>query len=143
MNDEHKEVGNTGSNKPWGMDLNVFCMLLHLSPLAGFVIPFVGLVLPVIMWATNKDEHPTVNLHGLIVLNWMLSVMIYAIAAVILMFILIGFPLMFAILILALVFSVIGAVKANEGKYWPYPLSIDFFGVKAKLADLSIDRSSP
>ena len=37
------------SNKPWGMELNAFCMLMHLSQLAGFLIPLAGFVLPVVM----------------------------------------------------------------------------------------------
>lgn len=65
----------------------------------------------------------------------MISALIYFAVSVVLAFILIGIPLLFALAIVAVVFSIIGAVKANDGKYWPYPLSIDFFGVKAKIAE--------
>lgn len=135
VSEEKEEVTVTSNknDKPWGMEVRTFCMLLHLSQLAGFVVPGAGLVLPIVMWATNKDQHPEVNLHGLIVLNWLISALIYFIGCVILSFILIGIPLMFILAIVVLVFAIIGAVKANEGKYWPYPLSIDFFGVKRKL----------
>lgn len=135
MSDNEKEVSETHNTpkKPWGMDVNVYCMLLHLSQLAGFVIPGAGLAVPIVMWAVNKDEFPEVDLHGLIVLNWMLSALIYFVACLILMFILIGFPLLMVLAILGLVFAVVGAVKANDGKYWAYPLSIDFFKVKPRL----------
>lgn len=135
MIDPEKNVDTQGgeAKKPWGMELNTFCMLLHLSQLASFIIPGAGLVLPIIMWATNKDEHPAVHLHGLIVFNWMLSAFIYVIVCAILSVILIGIPLMIILGIVALVFAIMGAVKANDGQYWPYPLSIDFFGVKRKL----------
>lgn len=137
MTEENKEVtqGKGDGNKPWGMEVNVYCMVLHLSQLAGFVIPGAGLVLPILMWALNKDEHPEVNLHGLIVLNWMLSALIYFFVCFLLFFIVIGIPMMFILGIIALVFAVIGGVKANEGKYWPYPMSIDFFGVKRRLSE--------
>lgn len=124
------------SDMPWGMELNTFCMLLHLSQFAGWIVPGAGLILPIIMWATNKDKHIEVHYHGLIIFNWMLSALIYWFATFILMFVLIGIPLMVALALCSIVFTIIGAVKANEGKYWPYPLSIDFFGVKAKLAGL-------
>ncbi len=136
--DEHKELNNMNNDKkPWGMEVKVFCMLLHLSQLVGFVLPGAGLILPIVMWATNKDEHPAVNLHGLIVLNWMLSAFIYFIGCIILMIVLIGVPLMFILMLVAVVFAIIGGIKANEGQYWPYPLSIDFFGVKAKIAAIN------
>jgi uncharacterized Tic20 family protein len=133
MVEDNKQVVEAEGKKPWGMEPKVYCMLLHLSQLAGLVIPGAGLVLPVVMWAANKDEHPEVNLHGLIVLNWIISALIYFVICLLLMFILIGIPLMFILGLLAVVFAIVGAVKANQGKYWPYPLSIDFFGVKQKL----------
>lgn len=137
MVDDDKKITeqNDSPKKPWGMEVNVYCMLLHLSQLAGFVIPGAGLVVPIVMWAVNKDEYPEVNLHGLIVLNWMLSALIYFVACLILMIVIIGVPLMFVLGLLGLVFAVVGAVKANEGRYWPYPLSIDFFGVKRRLSE--------
>lgn len=136
MTDPEKPLQPTDneSNKPWGMEINTFCLLLHLSQLASFVIPGAGIILPIVMWATNKDEHPEVHLHGLIIFNWMLSATIYFVGCIILSVIIIGIPLMIILGILALIFTIIGAVRANDGKYWPYPMSIDFFGVKKQLA---------
>lgn len=136
MTEHNEKISTTEpkASKPWGIELNTFCMLLHLSQLAGFIIPGAGLVLPIIMWATTKDEHPAIHLHGLIVFNWMLSALIYFFVCFILTVILIGAPMMVVLGVLSLVFAIMGAVKANEGVYWPYPMSIDFFGVKRKLA---------
>ncbi len=113
--------------KPWGMDLNAFLMLLHLSQLASFIIPFGGVVLPIVMWATNKDLDPRIDAHGKVVLNWLLSALIYFVVCGILCLVLIGFFLMVALAIVALIFCIIGAVKANQGIVWKYPLSITFF----------------
>jgi uncharacterized Tic20 family protein len=137
MSDENQEVSNANDPelKPWGMEVKQFCMLMHLSQFAGFIIPGAGLVLPIVMWATNKDNHKEVNLHGLVIFNWMISAFIYFFGCFILSFLLIGIPMMLALGIAALVFTILAAIKANEGTYWPYPLSIDFFGVKAKIAD--------
>jgi uncharacterized Tic20 family protein len=47
------------------------------------------------------------------------------------MIILIGFLGLVVFSILNLIFSIIGAVKASEGKFWKYPISIPFFKVKS------------
>lgn len=115
--------------KPWGMEEKSYLMLMHLSQLAGFVFPFGGIILPIIMWATNKDQSPEIDRHGKSILNWIISAFIYAIVSVILIFVVVGVFALVALGIIGIVFSVIGAVKANEGELWIYPLSIKFFKV--------------
>ena len=112
--------------KPWGMETNQFCMLMHLSQFAGFVVPMGGLILPIVMWTTNKDKSDIVNQHGKNILNWIISSFIYIIVSLILMFVLIGFVTIFAIAICSLIFTIVGAVKANNGEVYKYPLSIPF-----------------
>lgn len=111
----------------WGMDRNTFCMLLHLSQLAGFVVPFAGLAMPIVMWATQKDVDPIVDRHGRVVLNWIVSSLIYALVGVALLFVIIGIPVLLALVVCDLVFVILGAVRANNGVLWTYPLSIPFF----------------
>ncbi|WGO98545.1 DUF4870 domain-containing protein [Saccharophagus degradans] len=113
--------------KPWGMEENVFIMLMHLSQLTGFIIPFGGLILPIVMWATNKDQSENINKHGKVVLNWIISFNIYLVISLILIPLVIGIGLLFGICITSLVFIVIGAIKANNGELWPYPISIKIF----------------
>lgn len=115
--------------KPWGMEKKVFLMLMHLSQFAGYIIPLAGLVLPIIMWATNKEESQEVDNHGKVILNWVISSLIYICISFVLTFILIGVIGLFAVAICGIVFTIIGAIKANEGKLWHYPLSIKFFKV--------------
>jgi len=61
-------------------------------------------------------------------LHLILSSLIYAVIFSILIVILIGIPLLWALALLFLIFPIIGAIKANDGEVWPYPLSIRFFG---------------
>ena len=112
--------------KPWGMEANQFCMLMHLSQFAGFVVPMGGLILPIVMWTTNKDKSDIVNQHGKNILNWIISSFIYIIVSLILMFVLIGFVTIFAVAICSLIFTIVGAVKANSGEVYKYPLSINY-----------------
>lgn len=116
--------------KPWGIETNAFCLMFHLSQLTSMVIPGAGIVLPIIMWATNKDEFPVIDAHGRNLLNWSISLFIYMLVCVPLMFIYIGFLGIIALLVLNFVFVIIAAIKANEGIVWRYPLSIQFFKAK-------------
>ena len=113
----------------WGMPLHTYCMLLHLSQLASVIIPGLGFVLPVVMWATNKDKNEAIDRHGKVTLNWMISLFIYSVICVLLWIILIGIFGFFILVILNLVFAIVAAVKANNGELWVYPLSIRFFKV--------------
>lgn len=112
----------------WGMEENTFCMLLHLASLANWFFPFGGLILQLVMWATNKDASSAIDVHGKIVLNWYISLFIYTVVSVLLCFVIIGIPMLIALLICDLVFAIMGAVKANRGVVWRYPMSIRFLG---------------
>ena len=112
--------------KPWGMGINQFCTFMHLSQFASFFVPIAGLVLPIVMWSTNKDKSEQVNEHGKSILNWMISSLIYYVASMILMLLLIGFVTIFAVALCSIIFTIMGAIKANDGKMYHYPLSIRF-----------------
>ncbi len=103
-----------------------WAMLLHISLLAGLAVPVAGLVVPILIWQLKKDELPGIDVHGKIVVNWIISFLIYVIGAALLMIVLIGLPLLLALMVLHIVFPIIGAIKANEGEAWRYPLSITF-----------------
>ncbi len=113
--------------RPWGMELKSYLLLMHLSQLAGFIIPFGGLVLPIIMWATNKEHSKEIDDHGKVILNWIISAMIYAVVCTILIFVVIGIFGLMILGICGLIFAILGAIKANDGILWHYPLSIKFF----------------
>lgn len=102
-------------------------MILHLSQFAGYVIPLAGLVVPIIIWQVQKENMPDLDIHGRIVTNWIISEIIYGVIFAILCFVLIGIPLLIVLGVLSVAFPIIGALKANQGQTWKYPLSIAFF----------------
>ncbi|MBU3001915.1 DUF4870 domain-containing protein [Paraglaciecola arctica] len=116
-------------DKYWGMPLNTYCMLLHLSQLASIIMPGLGFILPIVMWATNKDKNEEIDKHGKVTLNWMISLFIYSVVCVVLWIVIIGMLGFFILVILNLIFAIIAAVKANDGELWVYPFSIKFFKV--------------
>ncbi|GAB4211269.1 MAG: DUF4870 domain-containing protein [Synechococcales cyanobacterium] len=103
-----------------------WAMILHLSLLAGFVIPLAGLVAPIIIWQIKRAEFPELDVHGKMVTNWIISVIIYTVVSALLIVVLIGIPLLLVIGILSIVFPILGGIKANNGELWKYPLTISF-----------------
>jgi len=114
------------NRRPWGMNLNSYLLLLHLSQFAGYIAPGLGFIMPIVMWVSNRDLYPEVDKHGKEVVNWIISVFIYAIIAFVLFFLLIGIPILIALGIIGVLFPIIGAVKANDGEFWAYPFTIRF-----------------
>jgi uncharacterized Tic20 family protein len=103
-----------------------WAFFLHLSQLAGYVVPLAGLVAPIVIWQLKKDQLPGIDAHGKNVLNWILSEILYLMGSVLLVFVVIGIPLLIALGICGIVFAILGAIKANNGEVWKYPLSITF-----------------
>ncbi len=103
-----------------------WAMFLHFSLLAGFVVPLAGLVAPIIIWQIKKAEYPELDAHGKIAVNWILSLILYSVLSALLVLVLVGIPLLIALGVVAVVFPIIGGIKANNGETWNYPLSIQF-----------------
>lgn len=97
----------------------------HLSAFLGawVALAFLG---PLVVWLVKREDHPFIALHAREALNFNLSVLIYAIAAGILSIILIGIPILIAILVAWVVLTIIAAVKASNGEEYRYPLTIRF-----------------
>ena len=105
---------------------NMWAMFCHISAIAGFVIPFGNIVAPLILWSLKKDEFEIVNIHGKEAINFQISITIYLLISILLIFVVIGIPILIALGIFELIVIVIASVKANEGKLYQYPLSIRF-----------------
>ena len=101
-------------------------LICHLSALSGYVIPFGNLIVPIIIWSMKKEEMPMVDEHGKEVINFQISMTIWMIIAGVLIFVLIGIPLLIVLAILQVVFVIIGAVKADSGQLYKYPMTIQF-----------------
>lgn len=101
-------------------------LFLHLSQLLNVLIPFGGVIAPIILWQMKKDEMPALDAHGKMIVNWMISALIYGVVSFILAFVLIGFLGFLALAIMGIVYPIIGGIKANNGELWEYPLTIKF-----------------
>lgn len=87
---------------------------------------FFSIIGPLIIWLIKRDESPFVDQTGKTVLNFNISYTIWIIVTAILSVILIGIPFLIAAGVLYLVFSIVGAVKANQGELFSPWLTIRF-----------------
>ena len=102
-------------------------MLTHLSQLLNYITGFGGLVVPLVLWSTNRDKIYQMDEQGKSIVNFQLSMMLYAFISIPLIFLIgLGILILIAIGIVSLIFPIINAVKVNNGETPDYPLSIMF-----------------
>ncbi len=115
------------TQKPlFGLEENNYLMLMHLSQFAGWVIPFLGYAIPIFMWLTNKDTNANVDRHGKNIINFTISFFIYVAVSFILVFLLIGIPILIILGVITVIFIIMAAVKAANGEEYKYPFTIEF-----------------
>jgi uncharacterized protein len=99
-------------------------MAAHLSALAGYVIPFGSIIGPLVVWLIKKDEMPFVNSQGKEALNFQITMAIAALISIVLVFVVIGIFLLWAVAILDLIFIIIAAIQASKGVDYRYPFAL-------------------
>ncbi len=109
-------------------DERMWAMFCHVSTLAGYVIPVPGInvIAPLIVWMLKKDEYPLVNDQGKEAINFQINILIYVIVSALLICVYVGIFLLGAVVIYSVVMTVIAMIKANQGEYYRYPLTIRF-----------------
>ena len=93
-------------------------MLAHLL---GALFGFIG---PLIIWLVKKDSSPFVDDQAKEALNFQLSMLIGYVVSGALAYVCIGFFTAIAIWLMSLIFGIIGGMKASEGQYYRYPITI-------------------
>jgi uncharacterized Tic20 family protein len=103
-----------------------WAMLCHLSAFAGFFFPFGSIIGPLISWLSRKDESAWVDENGKASMNFQLSILLYVVLTIPLLFILVGIPIMMFLGALKIVCIIIASVKSSKGEKFKYPLAIPF-----------------
>jgi len=89
-------------------------------------IPLGNILGPLVLWLVKKEGDALVDATGKEVLNFQISASIYGIVCILLAFVAIGFVLLPVLLIAVVVYTIIGAMKANEGQLYRYPFTLRF-----------------
>ncbi len=101
-------------------DEKMWATLVHVG---GIFFNFIPALIGYLIF---KDRGPFVRAHTATALNFQLTLLLVYIVGWILVIVLIGIPILIAAGILALVFPIVAAVKANRGEWYVYPLTIPF-----------------
>ncbi|WP_204345838.1 DUF4870 domain-containing protein [Psychroserpens algicola] len=105
---------------------NQLIVLTHLSQLLTFVTGFGGLIVPLIIWITQKENVYRMDSEGKNIVNFQLSILIYSIICIPLVFVLIGVFGLILLGLLSFVFPILNAIRASHGESPKYPLSLNF-----------------
>ena len=105
---------------------NQLLVITHLSQLIMLITGFGSLILPLILWLTQKEKVYQMDEHGKRIVNFQISLIVYAIICIPLVLIGIGILGFIALAIIAVIFPVINAIKASNGEQPNYPLSFNF-----------------
>lgn len=92
-------------------------VITHLSQLLTYVTGFGGLIVPLIIWVTQKDKVEDMDEHGKSVINFQISILLYALLSIPAILLLgLGILLLIIIGILGFILPIINAIKASNGE---------------------------
>ena len=89
------------------------------------ILGFLG---PLIIMLTKGNESPFVRRQAAEALNFQITLIVGYVVSFVLMFVLIGFLTFFAFWLAGIAFAIVGAVKANSGEDYRYPVAIRMVG---------------
>lgn len=102
-------------------------VITHLTQLLYYVTGFGGLIVPLIIWLTQKDKVVGMDEHGKAVVNFQISLILFTIISIPAILLLgLGILMLIALCILGFVIPVINAIKASNGESPTYFLTIRF-----------------
>lgn len=105
---------------------NQLIVLTHLSQLLTFITGFGGLIVPLIIWVTQKDNVYKMDEQGKRIINFQLSMLVYSLICIPLVFLFVGIFGLIGLCLLSFVYPIINAVRASHNETPRYPLSLNF-----------------
>ncbi len=99
---------------------NGVAVLAHLGALFG------SFLVPLVIYLLKRDESPYLRHHAAEALNFQITLFFGFIVSFVLVLVIIGFFMIFALIIASWVFTILAAVAANRGEYYRYPINIRF-----------------
>jgi hypothetical protein len=110
--------GPTETERNWAIAAHLGCFL------AAYVA--LGLLAPLAVLLFKGGSSAFVRRHAVESLNFQITALIYAAVCVLLILLLIGFALLFALGAFYLVVVIVASVKASRGQDYRYPLTFRF-----------------
>jgi uncharacterized Tic20 family protein len=119
-----------GTKRQISQDERIYAAIIHLTQLLGTSNYILGILFPFFMWLIKKDQSRFIDQTGKEIINFQISILIYMIILGIIsvltfgLALLISLPVILAFGLIMLILTIIGAVKAMDGKIFRYPLNL-------------------
>jgi len=105
---------------------NQLLVVTHLSQLLTCITGFGGLIVPLIIWATQKENVKDLDEHAKAIINFQISLIILGIICIPLVFLIVGIVGLIILGVLSFIMPIINAINvSNKGEIY-YPLSFKF-----------------
>ncbi len=102
-------------------------LLTHLSQLLTYVTGFGGLIVPLIIWLTQKDKVEGMDEHGKAIVNFQISMYLLIIISIPAIFLLgLGILTLILVGIISFILPIVNAIKASKGEDPSYFMTIRF-----------------
>ena len=101
-----------------------WAVLSHVLALLAALFLLGQVVVPLGIWLWKKDESPFIEQNARESLNFQLSMTIYFVVALLLVYLLIGFVLLASLGVVELVCVLLAAFHASRGETYRYPFSL-------------------
>jgi uncharacterized protein len=106
---------------------NQLLLITHLSQLLSLFTVFGGLIVPLILWSTQKETVYKMDAQGKEIINFQLSMLVLSFICIPLIFALgLGIIGLIIIGILSLIFPIINGIKVGNGESPSYPFTFKF-----------------
>ncbi|NKI32027.1 DUF4870 domain-containing protein [Croceivirga thetidis] len=107
---------------------NTLVAITHLTQLLHYVTGFGGFIVPLIIWATSRNNVEGMDEHGKSIINFQLSMLLYIVLSIPAILLLgLGILTFIGVGIIGFILPIINAIKASNGEPPSYFLTIKFF----------------
>jgi len=101
--------------------------ITHLTQLLNYITGFGGLIVPLVLWATQKDKVCDMDVHGKSIVNFQLSLILYIILSIPAILLLgLGILGLIGVGFLGFILPIVNAVRASNGEDPSYFMTIRF-----------------
>ncbi|MAN58377.1 MAG: tRNA modification GTPase [Flavobacteriaceae bacterium] len=102
-------------------------VVTHLTQLLYYVTGFGGLIVPLIIWLTQKEKVEGMDQHGKAIVNFQISLILYTLISIPAILLLgLGILMIIAVCILGFVLPVVNAIRASNHEAPSYFMTIRF-----------------
>jgi uncharacterized Tic20 family protein len=109
-------------------DARLWASAAHWSPLAltALSLGTLSWAAPLVIWLMHRSRSWLVDANAKEALNFQITLAIVCLVSIPLILVIVGIFTLFAALILSIVWGIQGAMAANRGEAYRYPISIRF-----------------